>query len=290
MAVAFLGIAAHFLVLGTTMRGELAPDVLPSCFGGGAGDGCGDWPIAVNGVLNFSVLLPVLAMAAGVFLGAPLLARELEQRTYRYAWTQGVSRRSWLTTKLAALGGAVVLLSVAIGGAHMWWYAPAAETEGLFDIFGMSLPVFPAVCLFGFALGVLAGALTKRVLSAITLTVVGFLACVVPIQAWWRPNYLPALDGSFSDVGNGMVIDFLFTDGSGTYTFLNAMRKAGVGNGTSFGSRDIEQLKALGFREHVSYQPADRFWLFQFIEAGLFLALAAACVALTYRLLRDRLA
>ena len=44
-------------------------------------------------------LLPLLLQAVpaliGAFLGAPVLARELETGTFRYAWTQGFGRWRW---------------------------------------------------------------------------------------------------------------------------------------------------------------------------------------------------
>ena len=40
------------------------------------------------------VLVPGLI---GAFAGAPLLARELETGTFRFAWTQGVGRMRWLS-------------------------------------------------------------------------------------------------------------------------------------------------------------------------------------------------
>src|SRR5439155_7214264 len=36
----------------------------------------------------------------GIFWGAPLVAREFENGTYRLAWTQSVSRTRWLAAKL----------------------------------------------------------------------------------------------------------------------------------------------------------------------------------------------
>ena len=38
-----------------------------------------------------------------------------------------------------------------------------------------------------------------------------------------------------------------------------------------------EYLLSLGWRRALSFQPADRFWTFQAIEAGIFVALAAHC-------------
>jgi hypothetical protein len=40
----------------------------------------------------------------------------------------------------------------------------------------------------------------------------------------------------------------------------------------------------------VTYQPADRFWTFQFIEAGIFVALTAAALGATIWLLHRRAA
>lgn len=40
----------------------------------------------------------------------------------------------------------------------------------------------------------------------------------------------------------------------------------------------------------VTYQPADRFWPFQFIEAGIFVALTAAALGTTIWLLHRRAA
>jgi hypothetical protein len=40
----------------------------------------------------------------------------------------------------------------------------------------------------------------------------------------------------------------------------------------------------------VAYQPADRFWSFQFIEAGIFVALTAAALGTAIWLLHRRVA
>ena len=43
-----------------------------------------------------------------------------------------------------------------------------------------------------------------------------------------------------------------------------------------------------GFHTQVIYQPANRFWAFQGIEAGIFIVLAAALIALAWRLVLTR--
>ena len=57
--------------------------------------------------LNVSMLtkylLMVLPAILGVFVGAPLLAREMEHRTHLVAWAQSVTRMRWFLTKIVLL-------------------------------------------------------------------------------------------------------------------------------------------------------------------------------------------
>jgi hypothetical protein len=54
-----------------------------------------------------SIFLQAVPALIGAFAGAPLLARELETGTFRYAWTQGVGRWRWTLGKLVPLAVAV---------------------------------------------------------------------------------------------------------------------------------------------------------------------------------------
>jgi hypothetical protein len=47
-------------------------------------------------------------------------------------------------------------------------------------------------------------------------------------------------------------------------------------------------MTAHGFHVLITYQPAGRFWAFQGIEAGIFLVLAAALIAVAFRLVLAR--
>jgi hypothetical protein len=58
----------------------------------------------------------------------------------------------------------------------------------------------------------------------------------------------------------------------------------GPGNITS----TITCLAHLGYRSFTTYQPGYRFWPFQFIETGIFVALAAALIAVTFFVVRRR--
>ena len=50
-----------------------------------------------------AVLLQVVPALIGAFAVAPVLARELETGTFRYAWTQGTGRTRWTLAKLVPL-------------------------------------------------------------------------------------------------------------------------------------------------------------------------------------------
>jgi hypothetical protein len=62
------------------------------------------------------VLMQVVPLFVGVFAGAPLLARELETGTFRFAWTQGTRRTRWVIAKLVLIGAVVT----AAAGSPAW--------------------------------------------------------------------------------------------------------------------------------------------------------------------------
>jgi len=51
-------------------------------------------------------------------------------------------------------------------------------------------------------------------------------------------------------------------------------------------SSTLSCLARLGYRSFTTYQPGYRFWPFQFIETGIFVALAAALIAVTFFVVR----
>ena len=67
------------------------------------------------GNLNLSIYwMLVLPAVLGIFVGAPLVARELESGTFRFVWLQGVTRTRWFVAKVAALAVATMVAAVAL--------------------------------------------------------------------------------------------------------------------------------------------------------------------------------
>ncbi|MGH2501005.1 MAG: transporter, partial [Ktedonobacterales bacterium] len=133
-------------------------------------------------LLFFDTLLIFLPLLLGALVSAPLVAREVEQRTHLLVWTQSITRLRWLTVKLALVLGAGLLASGALLALLIWWYHPWAQLYGSLgdNAYDTTGPVWVAETLLALALGVLSGALTRRVVAAIFLTIVLFLAIRVP--------------------------------------------------------------------------------------------------------------
>jgi hypothetical protein len=236
------------------------------------------------------ILLPPLV---GVFVGAPLVARELEHGTYRFAWTQAVTRRRWLLSKTLLLALGAALAGGLLAATATWWRQPfdafaGRMTPSIFDVEGI---VVPAYAVFALALGVFAGALLRRTVPAMSLTLAGFFAVRLLVARVVRPHYLPPLRetaGIGATVGaRDWVISNAFVDAGGS-RIGTAREDLAILHAQHAGVSPNEYLLALGWRHVVAFQPAGRFWAFQAIEAGIFVALAALLVLAALALVRRR--
>jgi len=70
--------------------------------------------IGTNGFLSNGFILQAVPVLIGAFAGAPVLAREMETGTFRYAWTQGFGRWRWTLAKLVPLAVAVAAATGAL--------------------------------------------------------------------------------------------------------------------------------------------------------------------------------
>ncbi|RLU87543.1 ABC transporter permease [Streptomyces griseocarneus] len=120
-------------------------------------------------------LVTCLPLAVGVFLGAPLIAGDLERGTLKLVTTQSMTRRHWLTVKVAAAALVTLVCSVALSAVYTWWWRPAHDlvntgrwTDGV--VFDTTGPMPVAMALLNLAVGIAAGVLVRRVLPAMALT------------------------------------------------------------------------------------------------------------------------
>ena len=145
----------------------------------------------LNALLGPALLaIPALL---GMFWGAPLVARELESGTYRLAWTQSVTRRRWLSVRVALVGVAALAVAGLASWLVSWWFAPLdAVNLNRFDpsVFTARGIVAIGYAGFAFSLGVATGALARRTLPAMATTLFGFIAARIAFTEWVRPHLL----------------------------------------------------------------------------------------------------
>jgi hypothetical protein len=174
----------------------------------------------------------------------------------------------------------------------MWWRGPFDALEGRMAPTGFDLEgvVVPAYALFALAAGVLAGLAFRRTVPAMTATLVAFVATRLLVLKFLRPHFLPPLHqtlpatDSAAPAGTWVLSDTLVDAGGRQITA--AREDLAVLHAQHAGIDPHTYILTLGWKRLVSYQPAGRFWTFQLIEAGLFVALAVAVVALAVWLVR----
>jgi hypothetical protein len=159
---------------------------------------------------------------------------------------------------------------------------------------------------FGLALAVAAGTLIRRPIPAMGLTLAALTAAEVAAR-WIRPHLIPPVrvlsvltPGDISGIGIRML-----RSGTGVLTVTSTNSTAGrwvlatqIVNAahqpvtgiplTATGPLSVQScapsralsclayIARYGYRELVTYQPADRFWALQLRETAIFLALALA--------------
>jgi len=141
--------------------------------------------------LPFALALLLLLILLGAIVGAPLVAREFEQRTHQLAWLQSITRTRWLSVKLGVVLGTGLLGAGVLMVLLIWWYSPFSQVIGSFNqvAFDFSGPVLIAATVLSLALGIFAGTLTRRTVFAIFLTLALILAIRIGVEFNLRPNY-----------------------------------------------------------------------------------------------------
>lgn len=253
--------------------------------------------------VGFLVICTLGAPAlVGLFWGAPLVAAEAEAGTAQFAWMQSITRKRWLAVKIGWMLLAAAIWGGVISALVTWWEGPDNALQldvfklGRFDIMGI-VPV--AYSLFAVALGIAAGAVVRRVLPAMVVTLAGFIGVRAVVAVFARPHYMSAITATykvtsgFTPPGAYWQIASGVLGPNGQIAQPNGVNYLdGVPVGDLPGSC-VQQTRgaftpppsctqALAhFRAFLTYQPAGRYWTFQGIETGIFLVLSAALIALT---------
>jgi hypothetical protein len=291
----FLGaFAAYLWLTGLQMHHAYAADCHPATSLDCGINFTGRYAVTVNVIRVFLQAVPALI---GAFAGAPVLAREMETGTFRFAWTQGFGRWRWALAKLVLL--AVVVTAAAGAFTVLFsWYAQPFFAAGytipfatdLFDLLGVA---FAGWTLAAFAIGVLAGMLLRRVVPAIAATLAVYAGLALTTALWLREHYMAApLTTKLNLPGSAWVVSQWYTFG-GKFAF--GARGSGIANALQhlcphFNGSPAQCLTQHGYTAWSSYQPGSRFWPFQWIEGDWLLALSVLLIAAAVWLVRRRAA
>jgi hypothetical protein len=255
--------------------------------------------------LGIMFLAPAIV---GVFWGAPLITHEVEARTLPLSWNQSVTKTRWLAVKLGLVGLASVATAGLLSLMLTWWSSPMDSTleipyghrlllERLGPVLFATRGVAPlGYAAFAFALGVMAGMLTRRTVSAMAATLGVFAALQFAWAEWIRAHLVPAIH-TVMPLNLDNITGIPIRNGVMTVRAVPTVSQQGAWvlsgqvidtaghpfqatatpacTGTNF-SACTASLARFHLRELISYEPASRFWTFQWVETGIFLAVALA--------------
>jgi ABC-type transport system involved in multi-copper enzyme maturation permease subunit len=262
--------------------------------------------------LQFTIpLFLILPALIGVFWGAPLVAREVEQGTHRLAWTQGISRFRWAGTKVIALAVATVVGAALLSLLVSWWsrsFVAASDdrlSPGVFDLRGI-VPI--AYALFALAVGVGAGTLIRRTIPAMVATLGVYAGVRLAVDLVLRSHFASPSTVSYSFFGSyprsglgDWILSTKTLDGTGHLLSngasldLNALGPRCPGLITQPGSLPGPGamqacVQRIGLHVQSTYQPGSRYWAFQGIETVIFTVLALGLLGFSLWWVRSRLA
>lgn len=307
-----LGVIAILLLLTHRLMSSAIGEAMKSCGLQTTPEFCGPSAQTASQLFNVGGLLKLLLMAlpalVAIFVAAPMVAHEVEQRTHTFVWTQSVTRMYWFAVKVALIGVTTVTAALAVAALAGWWQQPfnpmtSSGSWSFFDIFGL-VPVAYAV--FALALGLSASVTIRRTVPAMAATLFAFVIVRISF-AFLRPHFVPpVIKDSASAQGDfpvgSLQMDLYWTDATNhrldplsVYRVLEQNFPGSVGPTTPSGATPIQGsvqqmqwLNAHGYHFITVYQPADRLLTFQAIEAAIFTVLAVLLIAFSAWWLRDR--
>lgn len=300
ITVAILAVLAAVLVpTGIGMANAFDDNGLAACLAKDPADGCGaalqafltryQW---LDNMASWFTLIPGLV---GVLLAASFVL-ELENGTYRLAWTQSITRRRWIVTRLGACVATALVAAVAMTALLTWWRAPIVDVNGRMSsgVFDFEGTVAGGYVLFALGLALAVGAVWRRTVPALIVAFVGYVVARVFVVTWLRERFQEPLGVTWARspgvpqpaaLTHAWVLEQYPSDKLGHFAdiFGGACAKA------SGGLRVVDKacLQQDPGYLHAIYHPASRFWAFQGIETGLFAGIGVLLIVFaawwTYR-------
>ncbi len=246
------------------------------------------------------LLLALLFLPAivGSFIGGPLFARDLDRGTHRLIWTQAITRTRWATTKLLALCGVAALttaLVALVGNRAATINGSAANAYSNFDLEG---PALVSYVVFAIVIAAFVGTLSRRILTGMFVGLLVFGIFRLGVELGLRPNYEPPITVLYSDAARcpqcavtdgAWVVSVDYIDRTGSV--VTPQRIRGLNNSFRPGPGRTDTVTYFAQNDayqRVRFQPADRYWRFQWTEGFIFLALSGLFAFATLQLVTRR--
>lgn len=311
--IAIILFAILLAVTGPHLAGNYAASGIPDCHNSACGQLASNFLTQISSIDSFVYILGLIGIVLtpyliGIFWGAPLIARELETGTFRFVWTQSVSRIRWLTIKVALTGMAAVTVTEALSLLHAWWSAPISQAARYPNLSNFPLNLGPFSMLafqahgitpvgyaaFAFMLGVAAGIVLRRTVPAMAAALIAFTVIQTVFPLAIRPNLFPASqttitmasvqDGTSASVAMhnttfGVTVSNLPEYPGAWIMSSNAVNAAGKpvsaipASCRNSGEKAIDCIAASGIRIIVTYEPTNRYWPIQEVETGIYVLL-----------------
>lgn len=279
-------------------------------------------------VTNFVKLtLLGLPFLLGLFLGVPLLAKEYAEKTNKLVWTQGISRKQWLTSKILWVLLATTVYAGIFSAVATWFLRTGSDInhDRFAPLAFASQGIVPvAIAVFAVSLGIMFGTWFKKVLPALGVTLGFLLVLQIAVPLLARTHYAvptvhktnslfdgdkrgdpfePQLPG---DKGAWVVGDKLVNNSGQVFDWSSppsSCKIAEPGSDTRETSEvekrpsvigrnnvfvNADCLNSLGYHWEIKYQPSYRYWNFQRIETGLYAVLSLVAIGGTYILVLKR--
>ena len=252
-----------------------------------------------GGAQTVSSLMFAVPVLLGAFAGAPLLSRELESGTFRFAWTQGAGRARWALSTLVVPALVMIAATGAFTGVFYWYFRPFLALGQVSEMLPLSFALlgvaFAAWTLLAYALAAFLGAVFRRTVLAMVITLLLYVVLAMATATAIRPHYAaPVTVPSASAAGSsGWVISDLEKAPNGQvlsrddlYHYFQGL-PASVQNSAN-SNAFTTWLAKHGYTAWTSLQPDSRFWAFQLIEGAWLVTLSAALIGATVWLVRRR--
>jgi hypothetical protein len=250
-----------------------------------------------GGAQTVSSLMFVVPVLLGVFVGAPLISRELDTGTFRFAWTQGAGRTRWALSTLVLPALLLTAVTGAFTALFYWYFRPfladGQVSEFLPLAFALLGVAFAAWTLFAYALAAFTGTLFRRTVPAMAVTLIVYIVLAIGTATTIRAHYqAPVTESGWNQPsGAGWVISSWIKAPDGQQLSPAAANSlpvpASVQNSQSPDAFN-NWLTGHGYTMWQSVQPDSRFWQFQLTEGGWLLGVSALLIGGAVWLIRRR--